>query len=57
MLISEYLALRNQISVTTGNPVSTNIPSTAVQDAAQEGSFAAALQEKLAEKYALQIFG
>lgn len=50
MLISEYLALRNQISVTTGNPVGTNIQNPAVQDAVQESSFAAALQEKLAEK-------
>lgn len=49
MLISEYLALRNQISVTTGSPVT---PTTSViqQEAEQSGSFAAALQEKLAEK-------
>ncbi|MBQ9947001.1 MAG: hypothetical protein IJO91_01310 [Oscillospiraceae bacterium] len=51
MLISEYLALRNQISVTTGTPVA-NIPTTAPQEAEQGGSFAAALQEKLAEKQA-----
>lgn len=49
MLISEYLALRNQISVTTGNPVSPNV---GVQSAPEngEGSFAAALQQKIEEK-------
>lgn len=50
MLISEYLALRNQISVTTGNTVSANIPVSSSEQTPQEGSFAAALQEKLAEK-------
>ena len=50
MLISEYLALRNQISVTTGAPVTANIPSSQTEQIPQEGSFAAALQEKLAEK-------
>ncbi len=50
MLISEYLALRNQISVTTGAPVTANIPSPQTEQTPQEGSFAAALQEKLAEK-------
>lgn len=50
MLISEYLALRNQISVTTGNPVVPNNQSTAAEQTSGEGSFAAALQEKLAEK-------
>ncbi len=50
MLISEYLALRNQISVTTGAPVNANIPASQTEQAPQEGSFAAALQEKLAEK-------
>lgn len=49
MLISEYLALRNQISVTTGNQVAPTTVS-APQEAEQGGSFAAALQEKLAEK-------
>lgn len=49
MLISEYLALRNQISVTTGNTVTT-VPTAAPQEAEQGGSFAEALQEKLAEK-------
>lgn len=50
MLISEYLALRNQISVTTGNPVVPNNTSTVTEQTGGEGSFAAALQEKLAEK-------
>ncbi len=49
MLISEYLALRNQISVTTGNPIGTgNVMRQEVTE--QEGSFAEALQQKLAEK-------
>ncbi len=50
MLISEYLALRNQISVTTGNHIPTAPVSTGEAQAAQETSFAAALQQKLAEK-------
>lgn len=50
MLISEYLALRNQISVTTGNAVAPNTSAQAVDQTSGEGSFAAALQEKLAEK-------
>lgn len=44
MLISEYLALRNQISVTTGNTVVQPANGTA-KDAVQGGSFAEALQE------------
>ncbi|MGN1339069.1 MAG: TIGR02530 family flagellar biosynthesis protein [Oscillospiraceae bacterium] len=48
MLISEYLALRNQISVTTGNTQMQ--PNVTAKDAVQEGSFAQALQEKLQEK-------
>lgn len=51
MLISEYLALRNQISVTTGNTIGTgNVvqPNESAQDG--ENSFAAALQQKLEEK-------
>ena len=46
MLISEYLALRNQISVTTGNTAVRTGESTA-KDAVQNGSgtFAQALQE------------
>ncbi len=50
MLISEYLALRNQISVTTGNHVPQSSVASNETQASQEGSFAAALQEKLAEK-------
>ncbi len=50
MLISEYLALRNQISVTTGNHVPQSSIASNETQASQEGSFAAALQEKLAEK-------
>lgn len=50
MLISEYLALRNQISVTTGNHVPQTPITSGEAQASQEGSFAAALQEKLAEK-------
>ena len=52
MLISEYLALRNQISVTTGSAV--GVPSTpeiSSQEAKSEGdSFAQALQQKIEEK-------
>lgn len=51
MLISEYLALRNQISVTTGNGVS---PSESVQKS-DEGSFAQALQQKIAEKQGVEF--
>ncbi len=55
MLISEYLALRNQISVTTGSPVSTanlNVPEP--QDEGTE-SFAAALQSKIEEKQGVEF--
>ena len=45
MLISEYLALRNQISVTTGTPVE---PAPAAQPKGKE-SFAQALEEKIRE--------
>ena len=55
MLISEYLALRNQISVTTGNTAVRTGESTA-KDAVQNGSgtFAQALQEKLVEKHGVE---
>lgn len=46
MLISEYLALRNQISVTTGTPVES---APAAQPQSMEGSFAQALEEKIRE--------
>ena len=49
MLISEYLALRNQISVTTGNAVGTPIISSQDMNST-ENDFAQALQEKLNEK-------
>lgn len=49
MLISEYLSLRNQISVTTGSAVSA--PSISSQEVNGEGeSFAQALQQKIEEK-------
>ena len=54
MLISEYLALRNQISVTTGNTVLQPANGTA-KDAVQGGSFAEALQEKLNEKNGVEF--
>ena len=55
MLISEYLALRSQISVTTGNAVSpqTQQPQEAVP--AQEGSFAEALRAKIEEKHGVEF--
>ncbi len=50
MLISEYLALRNQISVTTGNSTGA-ANGIAARETVQEGeSFAAALQRRLDEK-------
>lgn len=52
MLISEYLALRNQISVTTGT---TGVsPSETVQKSG-EGSFAEALQQKIEEKQGVEF--
>lgn len=52
MLISEYLALRNQISVTTGNTGSAvGAPAIGLQEANGTGeSFAQALQQKIEEK-------
>lgn len=56
MLISEYLALRNQISVTTGNTQLTQAqPAGTAKDAVQEGSFAQALQEKLDAKRGVEF--
>lgn len=52
MLISEYLALRNQISVTTGSGVS---PSEAVQKPSEGASFAEALQQKIEEKQGVEF--
>ena len=56
MLISEYLTLRNQISVTTGNTAVRTGESTA-KDTVQSGSgsFAQALQDKLAEKRGVEF--
>ena len=51
MLISEYLALRSHISVTTGTGVS---PSEAVQKP-NEVSFAEALQQKIEEKQGVEF--
>lgn len=52
MLISEYLALRNQISVTTG---SVQVPETASVDSEQGESFAAALSEKLRDNKGVEF--
>lgn len=52
MLISEYLALRNQISVTTG---SVQAPETASGVSEQGESFAAALSEKLKENKGVEF--
>ncbi len=56
MLISEYLALRSQISVTTGNTAVQPGEITA-KEAAQggTGTFAQALQEKLQEKHGVEF--
>lgn len=55
MLISEYLALRNQISVTTGNAV--NPPVTSPQETSDNSSdsFAAALSQKIEEKRGVEF--
>lgn len=50
MLISEYLALRNQIGVSTVSPISTGDISVADIPQGGEDSFAAALQSKIEEK-------
>lgn len=52
MLISEYLALRNQISVTTGNTVGAAV--TAPQEAGGD-SFAQALRQKIEEKQGVEF--
>ena len=53
MLISEYLALRNQISVTTGAAGVT--PVTAPKQEENGASFAAALQQKLDEQQGVEF--
>jgi flagellar operon protein len=51
MLISEYLALRNQISVTTGSVTgAVNVPQADNGQTEGEESFAAALKAKIEEK-------
>lgn len=55
MLISEYLALRSQISVTTGSPIS---PQSAQETSAQpeQGeSFAQALRARIEEKQGVEF--
>lgn len=51
MLISEYLALRNQITVTTGNSVS---PGEIAKEQGEE-SFAEALKQKIEEKQGVEF--
>lgn len=51
MLISEYLALRNQITVTTGNSVS---PGEIAKEQSEE-SFAEALKQKIEEKQGVEF--
>ncbi len=53
MLISEYLALRSQISVTTGGTAVQ--PAGMAKEAVQGGSFAEALQQKLDEKSGVEF--
>lgn len=56
MLISEYLALRNQISVTTGSPISTGNVTQSNNLPEENGeSFAAALQKKIDEKQGVEF--
>ena len=52
MLISEYLALRNQISVTTGTA---GEPASAVQQPQSTESFAQALKEKIEERQGVEF--
>lgn len=54
MLISEYLALRSQISVTTGSAVSPQAQQTAPAQE-QEGSFAEALRARIEEKHGVEF--
>lgn len=54
MLISEYLALRNQISVTTGNPT-VNLPETKQPEGEKGESFAEALRSKISERQGVEF--
>ena len=53
MLISEYLALRSQISVTTGSAVSPQQQAAPAQE--QGGSFAEALRARIDEKHGVEF--
>lgn len=55
MLISEYLALRNQISVTTGSPISTGNVTQPNLPEENGTSFAEALQKKIEEKQGVEF--
>ena len=55
MLISEYLALRNQISVTTGSHISTGNVSVPDLPGESTESFAAALKSKIEEKQGVEF--
>ncbi|MGN1119446.1 MAG: TIGR02530 family flagellar biosynthesis protein [Oscillospiraceae bacterium] len=55
MLISEYLALRNQISVTTGNSTAGITPAQSPSGEAAGESFAAALKQKIEEKQGVEF--
>ena len=54
MLIIEYLALRSQISVTTGSAVSPQAQQAATAQE-QEGSFAEALRARIEEKHGVEF--
>lgn len=56
MLISEYLALRNQVSVTAVPPIGTgNITIPDIPEEGAEGSFAEALQNKIQERQGVEF--
>lgn len=56
MLISEYLALRNQVSVTTVPPIGTgNISVPDFPAEGTEGSFAEALQNKIQQRQGVEF--
>ena len=50
MLISEYLALHNRISVTTGNSTAGVTPQNPTEEIPEGESFAQALKQKLEER-------
>lgn len=55
MLISEYLALRNKISVTTGNGAEAESTAKIPENGAEGESFAAALKSKIEEKQGVEF--